>query len=382
MRIKSLSEIPYKRVRQFQQAALMRLQLFATGKTHEMIGAAATKIRDAVLKAAGSDEFFNAGELAQAQSAVLAIWQETFTAWVTLFQALRWQAGSIPFGTLGVYHENYIRPAMAKLEEGTYSTQSGVFSPQLQALIDAANKRIYQDGLNLSSRIWKMDREAREGLSRALMQGVVDGKSAWQIAQDVEKFLGAGMDCPRWTSTRLYKLTKKDIAGGDRRGLKTGTDCKGQGVSYNALRLARTELQAIHHLANDAVTKEMPWVEWERIVLSPAHPKPDICDDVVNGGEKGDGVYKVGEIVLPLHPHCLCYKQSVLMPADQFTDQLRGWMRGESEWPAMDQYTDFLGTKKGFLPDVDISQTTAVMSILVWLTGGENELLRAVGMGL
>ncbi len=45
--------------------------------------------------------------------------------------------------------------------------------------------------------------------------------------------------------------------------------------------------------------------------------------------------------------NCLCYKAAVLMPMDEFTAKLKGWMRGEQEWAAMDQYADWLGLDVG-----------------------------------
>jgi hypothetical protein len=257
---------------------------------------------------------------------------------------------------------------------------SPVFEPQLQALIEAATQRIYGDGLNLSSRVWKLDREARQGINRIMMDSIVSRRSAWETAKDLEQFLGANQDCPRWTSTRLYKLTKKDIASGDRRGLKSGEECRGEGVAYKALRMARTEIQAAHHAASDGVMAVQPWVEKEQIMLSPAHAVEDICDLVVEGGEGGKGIYPVGEIVLPLHPHCLCYKVTVMQPEKEFIERLRGWVRGGSD-AGMDGYAKFIGA--------NTAEQTGGMSFLddaiakalgVWLFGGKGEMEGRLGL--
>jgi len=176
-----------------------------------------------------------------------------------------------------------------------------------------------------------------------LANGVAGKKSAWDIAQELEQYLGAGAGCPRWTRARLNRMTKSEIADGDMTGLLRGDECRERGVSYNALRLARNELQIVHHAANDEVMGRMPWIEKERIVMSAEHPEEDECDDVVNAGEGGDGVYPKGTIVLPLHPGCLCWKESVRMDDADFTSRLRGWMRGEERWEAMDQYAATIG---------------------------------------
>ena len=197
-----------------------------------------------------------------------------------------------------------------------------------------------------------------------------DRKSAWQLARDIEQFLGAGADCPRWTKERLRYLTKADIASGNRLGLVSGDDCSGQGVSYNALRLARTEIQAI---LNDATTrnfKQMPWIEQEKINLSPAHAVQDKCDDVAGGGEDGNGEYPVGEITLPLHPHCLCYKTAVLEDQDAFVKRLGGWVRGGESWPEMDTYHNTLRGEMW----TDLRDSSIGVTLAHWLWGDSADL--------
>jgi len=393
---KTLADISVKQVRKAQQRALLRLLLFTTGQLHERLNAFAGQAKQAVMQFAGEDGTLDAGELYQAQEAIFTAWQGMYADWIKALERLRFQAASIPFGSMAVYQMQYVTRALGEnltqsveydrgereITEGDPKVSEAVFKPQLQSVMDAADQRVYSDGLTLSSRIWKLDRESRQGISQVLMQGITEGKSAWQIAQDLEQYLGAGEDCPRWTSTRLYGLTKKEIAGGDRRGLKTGKECDGKGVAYNALRLARTELQAIHHLASDQVTATMPWIEKEQIMLSPAHPKPDICDEVVAAGEDGQGIYKVGTIRLPLHPACLCYKTSVLMPPEQFADQLNGWIKGETQWAGMDAYAQFLGVDPNQVGGIDLAGNEIALSLIVWLTGGRADLFAAAGMGL
>jgi len=202
-----------------------------------------------------------------------------------------------------------------------------------------------------------------------LMAGIANGDSAWNIAQQLEQFLGANADCPRWTSTRLYGRTKSDIAAGDTTGLRSAP-CDGSGVSYNALRLARTEIQKAHALATDRVLAAQPWVEKEKVNLSAAHPETDICDETVQGGEKGEGVYEVGTIELPLHPNCLCYKTAVLMDEKAFTSSLRGWLDGSEAWGEMDDYANMLGVNSDQL---SVSVMPNAINLAVWLFGEDLE---------
>jgi len=149
-------------------------------------------------------------------------------------------------------------------------------------------------------------------------------------------------------------------------GLLSGKSCDGSGVSYNALRLARTEIAKMHALATDKMMAAQPWVEKEQVHLSAAHPEHDECDDVVEGGENGEGIYPKGEIELPIHPNCFCYKTAVLMDQKEFTSRLRGWMRGETEWVGLDQYARELG-----IDTLDSSVSGGAAALAVWLLSND-----------
>ena len=259
--------------------------------------------------------------------------------WLRGFESARRQAAAVSFGELALTHRHYMGlVGPAALEESTLDFPP-VFEPQLQAAIDAAANRIHGDGFKLSQRIWRLSDEALEGIRRTVMAGVSEQKSAWELAQDVEVYLGVNQNCPRWTSTRLYKLTKSDIAAGDRRGLLKGPACTPErGVAYNALRLARTEISFAHNGATKAVYDMSPWVEGVKVNLSPAHPEPDICDDHANGGD-GNGVYAKDNVPLPpFHTHCLCFLTSAQRSDEAFRAKMRGWLNNTHPWAEMDGY--------------------------------------------
>ncbi len=340
---KTTNQIPFRAVWQAQQRAQLRVQLYATGETHRILSEFTTTARGIVLAAAGSrDNLFDGLALYRAQSALVREWSKTFDQWKKFFNNTRKDSAQLPFETLLVYHDQMVKPAIAASQNEKVKSERAerlrtdsdldlswywwsvdesessifneaapdgpndvnfVFAPQLQAVLNAADQRVYKDGLRLSQRIWKLDHDSRNGINAVLYNGVAQQKSAWDIAKDLEGYLGASQDCPRWTSTRLYKLTKKDIAAGNRAGLRTGPECDGKGVAYNALRMARTELQAVHHIATQDVMDKMPWIEKEQVMLSKAHPVKDICDEKAEGGEDGKGIYPKGTTRLPFHPN-------------------------------------------------------------------------------
>ena len=371
-----LSDFSNARLQHAEIAALARLHLFFTARTHELIGGFANEASARIIVAGGADGTLDLAKANSLQFQLAGLWGDTLNDWVKDFQKSRVIAATLPFGMLAEMHQRLVFDALPMTEVVDISGKTmleearvnqGVFDPQIQVLVDAASEFLYGDGLNLSGRIWQMDREARNMMNQLILNAVQNGDSAWNLAQQLEVYLGASADCPRWTSTRLYKLTKKDIAGGDLRGLVSGDACDGKGVSYNALRLARTEIQRVHALATDKVMLNSPWVEQEQVNLSAGHPEPDECNDVIDQGEGGKGIYPVGTISLPIHPNCLCYKTSILMDETQFINDLAAWTKGEQDWTAMDSYAQFIGANNGDVTQINLSKDSALLALAVWL---------------
>ncbi len=353
-----LASIPVQQAWLVQRKAQLRLTLFLTARTHQVFGGFGKTMRGALQAHATGEGKLDGTGLVQVQRIAEREWGKTFEAWKRLFQAERTEAGTLPFGTLTFFHNKLIVPMAGQVAEA--GPVDLVFSPQLRAVMDAANRRIHTDGLPLSSRIWNLDKDSYAGIQGVLFNGVAKSQSAWAIADQLEQFLGYSEECPRWTAKRLYGMTKEDIAQGNlgglwsnspttrarqrAQGLKEGqVGCDGRGISYYALRMARTELQAVHSVATDLVMDQMPWVEEEQIVLSRQHAQKDECDEVVAQGRGGKGIYPKGQIRLPLHPQCICYKVAVHVGTEQFAKRVRSWMRGEKGWSAMDRYAQQYG---------------------------------------
>lgn len=392
-----LIDIPVNQIAEYQQAALMRLQVYVTGRVHEifidyldrLIGKFGPYTRD--------DGTLDPLSIFALRRAAEQEWRPTITAYEDLLTEARYQAAAIPFGSLARHHQYF----MSLLDESTEGYRPGIlpflrrlfseagefpvaFETQLGELLQATSDRVYSDKFKLSERVWRLDQNSLAGIQARLTAGIsaqrqvrpkrgadeitVSGSSAVEIARTLETYLGLGQDCPRWTLSRLNQLTKSDIAAGDRRGLISGNPCETKGVAYNALRLARNEIQIIHHAATDSLLGRSPWVEGENIVLSPAHPKKDICDEVV-----ADNPHEVGAIVLPLHVLCLCFKEALLMNDSLFTNRMRGWIDGSEPWPEMDEYQVFVGAgRAGILNPallLDLSQP-----LLRWLDGPKEDL--------
>ena len=235
----SLNDISAKKVYLALAAAATRLHLFVIGEVHQAL-LVVTRAGTAVLDQYSGDDEIPAAAVVLAQQALMSAWDE-FIRWYTdmLTRAMR-TAASLPFGTWGVLHAEWMLPNVAApIDEAVHKSVDGrlileavdvnsVFIPQRQSIMAAAADKTYGDSVTLSQRIWNLDVGGRNGLNLAVSTAAAEGKSAWQLAQDIEQFLGAGADCPRWTYQRLNGLTKKQIAAGDRTGVFTGDACAGQ----------------------------------------------------------------------------------------------------------------------------------------------------------
>lgn len=92
------------------------------------------------------------------------------------------------------------------------------------------------------------------------------------------------------------------------------------GVSYAAMRLARTEINNAFHFTAIRYTREMPWVEGYQWHLSSSHPVADVCNKMAEDDHEGmgPGVYKKKNVPGKPHPHCFCFITSVTTSPGQF----------------------------------------------------------------
>ncbi len=97
------------------------------------------------------------------------------------------------------------------------------------------------------------------------------------------------------------------------------------GVSYAAMRLARTEINNAFHFTQIRYTREMPWVRGYKWNLSGSHPALDICNEMATRDHDnlGRGVYKKANVPGKPHPQCLCFLTTVTDSAGVFEKGMR-----------------------------------------------------------
>jgi hypothetical protein len=123
-----------------------------------------------------------------------------------------------------------------------------VFAPNPLADYDPPHLWVDPNGYRLSDRIWRTTSETRRKVDGFLEDGIARGRGALKLSKDLERFLHPG---------RQLKRTKTPY----------GTD-----ASYDAMRLARTEITRAASQAHELAAQANPFVEKLRWKLSPQHP--------------------------------------------------------------------------------------------------------------
>ena len=207
-----------------------------------------------------------------------------------------------------------------------YTAQGAAAVGGQQAVLDSgAAMRVHQaavrfvreftlaDGLTLSDRLWRIDRGAKESLTRAIGQAVVMGQSAARSAQD---YMLQGREVPGDVMARMVR----GRAGALAQAAGTLTD-RDNGVFHQVERVFRTEINRAHGEAYMAAGEGTPGFAGWRFLISPAHPAPDVCDLLAaqNLHGLGPGVYPDrARCPWPAHPNTLSFV--VMVFEDEITD--------------------------------------------------------------
>lgn len=181
------------------------------------------------------------------------------------------------------------------------------------------------DGLQLSDRLWRLDNHAAHVVSDAINFAVIQGNSASRTAQDL---LNNGKAVSKDLQSKLSANKAAGIKQRIEQELFTGA-----GSPYaNALRVTRTELNRAHGQAYLATAFSHPDVVGTRFLLSPNHPRHDICDLHAHANlyGLGAGVYPQGKSPWPAHPNTLSYTEVVF--TDEVTQNDRQSKQSPLDW--------------------------------------------------
>jgi len=360
-----LQDIAVKDLPKYQSVAVSRLTLLTLARTHAIFSEFQEYLTGLVTKQQDNEGNAELQHVMSAWGTVSERYKEAFDSYTKLLTASRLQAGAIPFGVLVAQHNHFMAKAGSKTEAeattGDLQVITQLFLKRREQALLAAQSRVTGDRLELSHRIWRIQNGGLNDIRSVIANAYTNRTNALALAKQLEHMLGADASMPRWAASRLYGMTATERAQ-SAKGLLSGPNNASTGIAYNAIRLARTELQYANHAVNTAIVEHAPWVVGRKINLSPAHPKSDICDRWASGGP-----YDKTEQILPLHPNCLCYYIDVLASDSEFTKNIKGWLAGENEY--LDDYQDWLGTRE---PDQQLPWHLPLADALeLWLSTGK-----------
>lgn len=185
-----------------------------------------------------------------------------------------------------------------------------------QSAVDFVMNARQGDGLQLSERVWRLNQGAKEALQRAIASAVIRGNSAARAASEL-----------MMTGQPIPPETQQLIAGGRAGQVAQLGDLltSGDGSEvWKAERVLRTEINRAHGEAFMAGAAQTPGFAGIRFLLSPMHPRADICDLLASANlyGLGRGVYPTRELTpWPAHPNTLSFLEIVfkheISPEDQ-----------------------------------------------------------------
>lgn len=168
------------------------------------------------------------------------------------------------------------------------------------------------DGLQLSDRLWRLNRHATQTLADHIQFAVINGESAHQA---MLRTMGSGKGVPH-DIAMAYNGAKAGTLSRKVRSLMTGEadPVNGKGVVYQAERVFRTEINRAHGEAYMASAFQTEGVAGVRFMLSPNHKVRDVCDTHATADKYGlgPGVYPDrASCPWPAHPNTLSYVEVV-----------------------------------------------------------------------
>jgi hypothetical protein len=172
----------------------------------------------------------------------------------------------------------------------------------LQAM-QAVLNRMYGDGFTFSDRVWRISSAATAGVKDIVGSGVASGESAVKMAARLKQYLVDPSVGPAWTTGIIPSVSGR------------GT------VNYQALRLARTEINNSYREAAVQANAANPIVLGVKWNLSNTHTVPDVCDAWAqyDGWGLGAGVYPANAAPID-HPNGKCFLTEKLRPVSQWLE--------------------------------------------------------------
>lgn len=203
-----------------------------------------------------------------------------------------------------------------------------------------SNRLKAKNGLNLAQIVWNYCQQTKSefemAMSNTIADGIGKGSSAEEIGKSIRRYLNdTDMMYRRYHTIKVQKNgKKKDVVTWRRRRIIDGKvrfieeplEKVGIGVyrsaRKNALRVARTEINAAYHKAKNERWKNEPFVIGQYIHVSPQHNIDDICNDL-------EGRYPKDFDWRSWHSNCICTSDPITIQGEEKKEFYKRLMAGE-----------------------------------------------------
>lgn len=188
-------------------------------------------------------------------------------------------------------------------------------------------------GLTISDRVWNIAQSGKSEIEEIIQQGVLQGKSAAEISRSVRSYLR--------NPNKLFRRVRNKETGELELSRNARNYHPGRGVyrssCQNAMRLARTEVNAAYRRAEWESYQNNPLITGYRIQLSNNHTIKikgkavafhDICDELA-------GDYPKTFQWTGWHPQCRCRMVPIFLTEGDFRQRIRALAAGKLDtWKA------------------------------------------------
>lgn len=180
-------------------------------------------------------------------------------------------------------------------------------------------------GLNLSARVWSLEKGIKTQIETVLQLSVYEGKSASEIANELKKYLKNPDQLFRKVRDAAGNLVLSKAAKQFRPGIGVY-----KSPYANAFRLARNETNKSYRRAAWEKIQGFDFVTGQRIELSNNHPVKDICDSL-------SGIYPKSFCWSGFHVQCRCHMITELVSMENIVKMQQGTFTPvqTTEYPVM-----------------------------------------------
>lgn len=185
------------------------------------------------------------------------------------------------------------------------SIESAYANMPMDVLKSIMSGEIYDRKWFLSESIWKDMKSKQDDISRIITQGRALGKSSFQIAQDLEKYVDPKAAKP-WNWSKVYPGSAKKI-------------------DYNAQRLARTITSHAYQKSIIETTKDNPFAKGIEWFSALSERSCEICID------RNGKIFTPEDLPMD-HPNGMC-TWAVYIPDSMMdiSNRLAGWVNGNED---------------------------------------------------